>query len=105
MAIFSLKDQEFESHILKEKGLFLVDFWAEWCSPCLELLPKLEEVSEEMEDQVKIFKMNVEESPRTPIQYGVRSIPTLVLFKDGTVLRQKTGNQSKEELLSFIKGN
>jgi thioredoxin 1 len=80
----------------------LIDFWAEWCGPCKEVSPILEEISTEMSDSIKIVKVNIDENPNIPNQYGVQSIPTLIIFKKGEVVATKIGMSSKNELLSWI---
>ena len=87
----SVNDASFKQEVLDSQGLVLVDFWAEWCGPCRMLAPILEEVSGSMKGKLKVVKMNVDENPSTPTQYSVRSIPTLVLFKNGKALSTKTG--------------
>lgn len=97
-----LTDSSFETEVLNSKGAVLVDFWAEWCGPCRALGPKLEEIAEEMSGKVKIMKINVDENRESAAKYGVRSIPMMVLFKDGQPVDQMIGNLPKEEIESKI---
>ena len=100
IAVFT--DQNFESEVLKSDKPVLVDFWAEWCGPCKMIAPILEATAEEYKDRLKIAKLNVDENPQTAMRYGVRSIPTLLLFKDGDVAGQKVGALSKSQLQAFL---
>lgn len=102
MATNPVTDNDFESIVLKHQGPVLVDFWAEWCGPCRALAPKLEEIAKEMGGKVTVVKMNVDENPNTPSKFGIRGIPTLILFKDGKEMDQIVGNQSKENIVSVI---
>ncbi|MFC1659697.1 thioredoxin [Pseudomonadota bacterium] len=100
-----ITDKTFEAEVLKAKGPVLVDFFAEWCGPCRLLLPIITELAEEMKDKIKIVKCNVDENPNTPAQYGVRGIPSLMIFKDGEVIANKTGASSKAALQIWIEEN
>ena len=100
-AILTLTDEEFESKVIKSKKPVLVDYWAEWCGPCKMIAPLLEEVADEMSDKILIGKLNVDENSQTPPKYGIRGIPTLMLFKDGNVVGTKVGALSKADLIKF----
>ena len=95
-------DASFEADVLKASGPVLVDFWAEWCGPCKMIAPALEDLAGEMQGKVTIAKLNIDENPKTPGQYGVRGIPTLMLFKDGQLAATKVGALSKAQLTAFI---
>lgn len=96
-------DATFENDVMKSSTPVLVDFWAEWCGPCRALAPKLEEIASEMSGQVKIVKMNVDENPQTPGQFGIRGIPAMLLFKDGKQVGELVGNHPKENITQFLK--
>lgn len=102
MATVAVTDDSFESDVLKASGPVVVDFWAEWCGPCKQIGPALEEIASEMGEQVKIAKVNIDDSPNAPSRYGVRGIPTLLLFKDGEVIDKKVGAAPKRDIESWI---
>ena len=101
----AITDTQFESEVLKYKDLVLVDFWAEWCGPCRQLLPIMEELSGEVSDKIKIYKMNVDEAPATPANLGIRSIPSLLMFRDGKLIDTKIGLNSKSVITDWINEN
>ncbi|ALC89747.1 thioredoxin [Bacillus sp. FJAT-18017] len=103
MAISNVTDQNFSGET--GKGLVLVDFWATWCGPCKMIAPVLEEIDGEIGDKVKIVKLDVDENPETASQYGVMSIPTLLLMKDGEVVDKVVGYQPKENLTAVIENH
>lgn len=98
----SISDQSFETDVLSSSGPVLVDFWAEWCGPCKALAPKLEEIAGEMAGKAKIVKLNVDENPAVPQQFGIRGIPTLILFKGGKQVDQIVGNHPKDKIVELI---
>ena len=97
-----LNESQFSENVLNSKGLVLVDFWAEWCGPCRQLVPILEAIDEEMGGDVTIYKMNVDDSPETASQFGIRSIPTMFLFKDGKQVDTKVGLNTQSTISSWI---
>lgn len=98
-------DSSFDSEVLKAPTLVLVDFWAEWCGPCRMLSPVLDDISNEYEGKLKVVKVNVDENNVTAATYGVRGIPTLLLFKNGEVVGTKVGSLPKSQLTAFIDSN
>lgn len=103
--IKTLTDANFKQEVLESAAPVLVDFWAEWCGPCKAIAPVLEEVAQAMAGKVTIGKVNVDENADVPAQYGVMSIPTLILFKNGNVEATKVGFLTKSQLIAFIEGN
>ena len=103
--IIHLSDDIFEQEVLKSDSPVLVDYWADWCGPCKMIAPILEEISREYEGRVKIAKLNIDENPNTPPKYGIRGIPTLMLFKNGAVEATKVGAASKSQLTAFLDSN
>ena len=105
MATRNVTDENFETEILKADKPALVDFWAEWCGPCKQLAPILEEISNEMSEQVLFAKHNIDEQPNMPVKYGVRGIPTMLIFKNGELKGTKVGVTTKSNIVSWIKEN
>ena len=103
--IVTVSDAEFESSVLQGDKPALIDFWAEWCQPCKMLAPTVEEVAGEYEDKVLVGKLNVDDNPATATKYGIRGIPTLLLFKGGQVVQQLVGVKSKAEIKKVIDEN
>ena len=97
-----ITDANFDELVLKSEKPVVVDFWAEWCGPCKQIAPSLDEISEELEGKVSLAKVNIDESPETPSKYGVRGIPTLMLFKDGEVASTKVGALPKSKLKEWV---
>ena len=102
MATATVSDDTFEADVLKSSTPVVVDFWAEWCGPCRMIGPSLEDISKEMDGKLKVVKVNIDENPMVPTKYGVRSIPTLLLFKDGQIAATKIGAEPKQKLVSWI---
>jgi thioredoxin 1 len=103
--IVNVSDDTFEEEVLKSPTPVLVDYWAEWCGPCKMIAPVLEEVAKEYAGRLKVAKLNIDENPATPPKYGIRGIPTLMIFKNGQVEATKVGAMSKSQLTAFIDGN
>lgn len=103
--IVHVTDDSFEDEVLNSSVPVVVDYWAEWCGPCKMVSPILDEVGGEYGDKLKIAKLNIDENPETPPKYGIRGIPTLMLFKDGNVEATKVGALSKSQLTAFIDSN
>ena len=101
MATKKITDDSFQADVLDASGVVVVDYWAEWCGPCKQIAPALDEISDEM-DGITIAKLNIDENPVSPTSYGVRGIPTLMLFKDGELRATKVGAQPKSKIVQWI---
>lgn len=100
--VFTTNDADFDADVLQEKLPVLVDFWAEWCQPCKMISPVVDDVAKEYHGRLKVVKINVDENTEIPSKYGVRGIPSLLLFKGGSVIATKVGAMSKSQLASFV---
>ena len=104
MSSLAVTDTDFENEVLQSDKPVVVDFWAEWCGPCKQLSPVVDEVAEEMKDAVKVVKVNIDEAPEAPTKYGVRGVPTLMIFKGGEVVDTRVGGMPKSQLQEWIEG-
>jgi thioredoxin 1 len=104
MSSIAVNDTQFDSEVLKSDLPVVVDFWAEWCGPCKVLSPVVDELATEMQGKVKIVKVNIDEAPEAPTKYGVRGIPTLMIFKNGQVVDTRVGGMPKSQLSEWIEG-
>jgi thioredoxin 1 len=104
-SIVFLTDESFQNEVIESSEPVLVDYWAEWCGPCKMIAPILTEIATEYQGKIKVAKLNIDENPQTPPKYGIRGIPTLMLFKDGNVEATKVGALSKSQLTAFIDTN
>jgi thioredoxin len=100
-----VSDASFELDVLKASGPVLVDYWAEWCGPCRAIAPLVEEIAKDYDGRLTVAKVNVDENPATPAKYGIRGIPTLMVFKNGTPVGTRVGQLKKPELIAFIDSN
>ena len=102
MSVKSIKEKEFESEVINSDKPVLIDFWAEWCGPCKEIGPILDEIADEMKDKIKVVKINIDENPNIPNKYGVQSIPTMIIFKKGAPISTKIGAAIRSEVKTWI---
>ena len=104
-SVLHVTDSDFNDVVLKAAGPVLVDYWAEWCGPCKMIAPVLDEIAKDYADKLTVAKLNIDENPNTPSHYGVRGIPTLMLFKNGEIEATKVGALTKSQLAAFIDSN
>ncbi len=102
MTSIAVNDTQFENEVLKSDTPVMVDFWAEWCGPCKVLSPIIDELAAELKGKVKVVKVNIEDSPEAPTKYGVRGIPTLMIFKNGQVVDTRVGGMPKSQLTEWV---
>ena len=100
--IVHISDESFEEEVLQSERPVLIDYWAEWCGPCKMIAPVLDEIATEYSDRLKVVKLNIDDNPQTPPKYGIRGIPTLMVFKNGKVEATKVGSVSKAQLTAFL---
>ena len=105
MATKAITDADFTEQVINASQPVLIDYWAEWCGPCKMIAPALEELSQTMQDKLTVGKVNIDENPEAPTKYGVRGIPTLMLFKDGEVLATKVGAMSKQQIMQWVESS
>lgn len=105
MSTKPVSDASFDADVLNASGPVVVDFWAEWCGPCKQIAPALEDIASELGDKVTVAKVNIDDNPQTPAKYGVRGIPTLILFKDGQVASMKVGAMPKSKIQEWIESS
>ena len=103
--IVHISDESFEEEVLQSERPVLIDYWAEWCGPCKTIAPVLDEIATEYSDRLKVVKLNIDDNPQTPPKYGIRGIPTLMVFKNGQVEATKVGAVSKAQLTAFLDEN
>ncbi|MBL10904.1 MAG: thiol reductase thioredoxin [Acidiferrobacteraceae bacterium] len=103
--ILHISDESFETEVLQSEKPVLIDYWAEWCGPCKMIAPVLDEIATEYSDRLKVVKLNIDDNPQTPPKYGIRGIPTLMVFKAGQVEATKVGAVSKAQLTAFLDDN
>ena len=102
MSSIAVNDSQFETEVLKSETPVMVDFWAEWCGPCKVLSPVVDELATELKGKIKVVKVNIDEAPEAPTKYGVRGIPTLMIFKNGQVVDTRVGGMPKSQLSDWI---
>ena len=102
MSLVNVTDQTFETEVEKSQGVVLVDFWAPWCGPCKALSPTLDQLAQNLSGRIKIAKVNIDVSPESPTKYGLKTVPTLILFKDGQLVSQKSGTQTLQQLTAWV---